>query len=75
MTIPTAPALEAPPVVLEEIDPIHPYILESLQAARADDLDALAWLGVDRMERGDYGGKRNLQTCTQIPPGSLIKAS
>lgn len=38
MTTP-APAMDA--------DPIHPYILDALRAARAGDLDALAWLEAD----------------------------
>jgi hypothetical protein len=36
----TAPALEIPLAICEDINPIHPYILEALQAARAGDLQA-----------------------------------
>ena len=30
-----------------DAEPIHPYILEALQAARAGDLDAIPWLELD----------------------------
>lgn len=51
MTNPAAPMIAAPPAVYDD-EPIHPYILDALRAARAGDLDALAWLESDCVSWG-----------------------